>query len=205
MTGNTGIDAVLATAEREPQTWDFGKQRVILLTTHRRENWGKPQHNIARAARRLLEAHPDTLLVVPMHPNPAVREVLRSELDHPRAQLIEPPDYGPFVKLTQSATIILTDSGGVQEEAPAFGIPVLVLRTTTERPEGVDAGTAKLVGTDEDTIFNEANLLLSDPTAYAGMAHAESPYGDGKAAARIRYTLLSRLGLETPPVPMWAG
>jgi UDP-N-acetylglucosamine 2-epimerase (non-hydrolysing) len=176
---------------------------VIVLTTHRRENWGDPQRQIARAARRLLDAHPDTVLVVAMHKNPTVREVLQAELDHPRAQLIEPPDYGLFVKLMQAATLILTDSGGVQEEAPAFGVPVLVLRTTTERPEGVNAGTAKLVGTDEEAIFSEANRLLSDPAAHAAMAHATSPYGDGKAAARIRYVLLKHLGIESSPAPMW--
>ena len=203
VTGNTGIDAVLASAEREPQTWDFGASRAIVLTTHRRENWGEPQRQIARASRRLLDAHPDTVLVVAMHRNPTVRDVLQAELDHPRAQLIEPPDYGRFVKLMQVATLILTDSGGVQEEAPAFGVPVLVLRTTTERPEGVDAGTAKLVGTDEEAVFSEGHRLLSDPAAHAAMAHAASPYGDGKAAARIRYVLLQRLGIDSPAVPMW--
>lgn len=203
VTGNTGIDAVLAVAESEPQTWDFGSERVILLTTHRRENWGDPQRHIARAARRLLDAHPDTVLVVAMHRNPTVREVLQAELDHPRAKLIEPPDYGRFVKLMQMATLILTDSGGVQEEAPAFGLPVLVLRSTTERPEGVDAGTAKLIGTDEDAIFAEGNRLLSDPAAHASMAHATSPYGDGSAAARIRHVLLRDMAIESPAVPLW--
>jgi|SRR5579871_146063 len=203
VTGNTGIDAVLAVAEREPEAWDFGGRRLIVLTTHRRENWGEPQHNIARAARRLLEAHPDSVLVVAMHRNPTVRDVLHAELDHPRAQLIEPPDYGRFVKLMQAATLILTDSGGVQEEAPAFGVPVLVLRTTTERPEGVEAGTAKLVGTDEEAVFAEGDRLLRDPAAHAAMAKAASPYGDGQAAARIRYVLLSRLGVDTAAVPMW--
>lgn len=205
VTGNTGIDAVLACAQRQPQAWDFGEGRVILLTTHRRENWGEPQHAIARAARRLLETYRDIRLVVPMHKNPTVRKVLQAELFHERSHLIEPPDYSRFVKLMQISSLILTDSGGVQEEAPAFGIPVLVLRTTTERPEGVDAGTAKLVGTDEEAIFCEASRLLSDPVAYKAMAQAVSPYGDGRAAARVRYVLLRRLGLESPQESMWEG
>ncbi|MHB8637999.1 MAG: non-hydrolyzing UDP-N-acetylglucosamine 2-epimerase [Fimbriimonadaceae bacterium] len=203
VTGNTGIDAVLASAERDSTPWQFKGMRTVVLTTHRRENWGAPQKQIARAARRLLDAHPDIVLVVAMHRNPTVRAVLHAELDHPRAHLIEPPDYGRFVKLLQASTLILTDSGGVQEEAPAFGVPVLVLRTTTERPEGVDAGTAKLVGTEEYAIFTEADRLLGDPNAHSAMAHATSPYGDGEAAARIRFVVLKHLGIESPPTPMW--
>jgi UDP-N-acetylglucosamine 2-epimerase len=203
VTGNTGIDAVLKCAERTPQGWDFGSSRVVLLTTHRRENWGDPQRAIARACRRLLEAFPDITLVVAMHRNPAVREVLTAELTHERAQLIEPPEYERFVKLMQLSTLILTDSGGVQEESPAFGVPVLVLRTTTERPEGVTAGTAKLIGTDEDTVFNEASAILSNTEARHAMAHAVSPYGDGNAAQRVRYSLLKELGIRSAPTPMW--
>ena len=139
-----------------------------------------------------------------MHRNPQVREVLKGIFgDHPRIRLIEPPDYDKFVKLMQRSTIILSDSGGVQEEAPAFGIPVLVLRETTERPEGVTAGTAKLVGTNEETIFKEARTLLCDPHAFEAMAHAVSPYGDGRAAERIRYLLLSKVGTGSPEVAMW--
>ena len=134
----------------------------------------------------------------------AVAQTLTEILgDHPRVQLIEPPEYASFVKLMHRATLILSDSGGVQEEAPAFGKPVLVLRETTERPEGVTAGTAKLVGTDESVIFEEAQRLLSDPSAYENMAQAVSPYGDGKASARIRYLALKRLGVESPEVSMW--
>ncbi|RYG39187.1 UDP-N-acetylglucosamine 2-epimerase (non-hydrolyzing) [bacterium] len=206
VTGNTGIDAVRLAAERSGDEW-FPEHsgRVLLLTTHRRENWGDPQAAIALAALRLVEAFPDTLLVVAMHPNPRVRETLLPILgDHPRVKAIEPPDYLPFVKLMARSNLILSDSGGVQEEAPAFGIPVLVLRATTERPEGVNAGTAKLVGTDEETIFIEASRLLSDASAYDGMANAVSPYGDGLAAARIRYVLLRDLGIASPEVPMWA-
>src|SRR5690606_19059916 len=117
--------------------------------------------------------------------------------------LIDPPEYASFVKLMQRSYLILSDAGGVQEEAPAFGLPVLVLRTTTERPEGVDAGTARLVGTEESEVYNHAHRLLADSSAYAEMANSFSTYGDGKASARIRYILLNRLGSETPEVPMW--
>lgn len=206
VTGNTGIDAVLTVAEQMEQSWyPEHPGRVLLLTTHRRENWGEPQERIARAARTLIEETPDAILVVAMHRNPQVREMLRSVLDGvPRVHLIEPPDYAEFVKLMQRSTLILTDSGGVQEEAPAFAKPVLVLRETTERPEGVHAGAAKLVGTEYDAIVREARTLLNNPEAYASMAHATSPYGDGKAAARIRYLVLRDLGVTSPEVPMWA-
>ncbi len=187
VTGNTGIDAVLNVANRVPQTWlPDHEGRVMLLTTHRRENWGEPMHEIAMAARKILDETPDLRLVVPMHRNPVVREVLREVLaDAPRAELIEPPDYQLFVKLMQRSTLILTDSGGVQEEAPAFGIPVLVLRNTTERPEGVTAGCAQLVGSEMGDIVQAALALLSDPERYAAMARVSSPYGDGHAAHRI--------------------
>jgi len=206
VTGNTGIDAVRMVASSDPTEWYPEHQgRVLLLTTHRRENWGEPQRRIATAAKRLVEAFPDTLLIVAMHRNPQVRELLRSVLGgQERIQLIEPPDYGPFVKLMQRSTLILSDSGGVQEEAPAFGIPVLVLRDTTERPEGVEAGTAKLVGTDEEAIFPTASELLSDDARYRAMAQAVSPYGDGRASARIRFELMKALNLDSPAETMWA-
>jgi len=205
VTGNTGIDAVLQMARTSQDEWYPNHEgRVVLLTTHRRENWGDPQRGIARAALRLVEKFEDVLLVVPMHRNPNVREVLTSILGgHPRIELIEPPDYDKFVKLLKRSTIVLSDSGGVQEEGPAFGIPVLVLRDTTERPEGVDAGTAKLVGTNEEAIFAEGNKLLEDSKAFDAMAHAVSPYGDGRASERIRYVLLKELGFESPEVKMW--
>jgi UDP-N-acetylglucosamine 2-epimerase (non-hydrolysing) len=205
VTGNTGIDAVNMTAETAHEKW-FPEHsgRVVLLTTHRRENWGEPQEDIAAAALEVVERFEDVLLVVPMHRNPKVRQTLEGKLvGHPRIKLIEPPDYAPFVKLMQRSTLILTDSGGVQEEAPAFGIPVLVLRDTTERPEGVEAGTAKLVGTNRQAIVGEASALLSDENAYAKMAHAVSPYGDGRAAQRIRYVVLAALGVETDRMEMW--
>lgn len=205
VTGNTGIDAVLEAAKRTEDQWfPEHEGRVLLLTTHRRENWGEPQRRIALAARQLVDEFPDTLLVVAMHPNERVRETLISVLGgHDRIKLIEPPEYGKFVKLTQRASLILSDSGGVQEEAPAFGVPLLVLRDTTERPEGIDAGTARLVGTDYDRILGAARSLLTAPEAYAAMSHARSPYGDGKASARIRFLVMRALGIDTPEVPMW--
>lgn len=206
VTGNTGIDAVLQTAAAGEQSWfpDF-EGRLILMTTHRRENWGEPQRNIAEAALRLVNEYPDTMLVAALHPNPIVRATLVPILgNHDRIKLIDPPEYAYFVKLIQRAHLILSDSGGVQEEAPAFGIPVLVLRTTTERPEGCDAGTAKLVGTDLEAVYAEGSKLLGDPAAYAAMANAVSPYGDGKASQRIRYVALKHLGIDSPEVPMWA-
>lgn len=204
VTGNTGIDAVLQAAEQGTEVWYPGDERIVLLTTHRRENWGPPQKRIARAARELVDRFPDVRLVVAMHPNPAVRENLRGVLDgHERIDLIEPPEYGRFVKLMQRAALILSDSGGVQEEAPAFGIPVLVLRETTERPEGVHAGTAKLVGTGYDAILNESSTLLGDAAVYNAMAQAVSPYGDGRAAARIRYAVMNTLGINSPAEAAW--
>lgn len=206
VTGNTGIDSVLKVASVQGNYWfpDWSG-RVVLLTTHRRENWGEPQLAIARAARRLVDEFGDIKLVVAMHRNPAVRETLKSILDgHERIEMIEPPDYLDFVKLMQRAHLILTDSGGVQEEAPTFGIPVLVLRTTTERPEGVEKGTAKLIGTDEEVIFAEGSRLLGDfEKAYSLMANATSPYGDGKASERIRYAVLQHFGIESLERKMW--
>lgn len=198
MTGNTVIDSLLQVAEGEYTPGDARLQaifadprRMILVTAHRRESWGEPMARIGRAVRTLVETHPDVVAVVALHRNPIVRETLVPILSGMnRIRLIEPPDYVPFVKLQQKATLILTDSGGVQEEAPSLGKPVLVLRETTERPEGVQAGTTKLVGTDTDAIVAEAARLLSDPDAYAQMAHAASPYGDGHASARIADALL---------------
>lgn len=187
VTGNTGIDAVLQVAQMRPQTWlpDW-PGRVVLLTTHRRENWGEPQREICRAARALVERFPDVRLVAALHGNPAVKEVLTEELGgRDRIDLVPAPEYESFVKLMERASLILTDSGGVQEEAPTFGVPVLVLRETTERPEGVQAGCARLVGARRDAIEEEAGQLLADPASHAAMAKAASPYGDGKAAGRI--------------------
>ncbi len=207
VTGNTGIDAVLNMGGTKGPEWlPHHAGRVVLLTTHRRENWGEPQRQIAQACRRLVDAFEDIRLVVAMHPNPNVRETLTGILgDHPRIDLIDPPPYAQFVHLMKRAYLILSDSGGVQEEAPAFGIPVLVLRATTERPEGVTAGTAKLVGTSQESIFSEGYGLLSDPNAYALMANAVSPYGDGRASARVRYTILADLGIRSDEPPPWTN
>lgn len=206
ITGNTGIDAVLKTAQIATDEWyPEYPGRVCLLTTHRRENWGEPQENIARATLKLANENPDTLWVVPMHRNPNVRQTLTGILGgHGRINLIEPPDYAPFVKLMKRCHLILTDSGGVQEEAPAFGVPVLVLRETTERPEGVDAGSAKLIGTDENRVYEEGRLLLNSADVYQRMSNAVSPYGDGKAAARTRWAALKYLGVESDEVSMWS-
>jgi len=207
VTGNTGIDAVFAMAKGERAEW-FAEHsgRVILLTTHRRENWGEPQLRIARAALTVVEEFEDVLMVVPMHRNPEVRATLRSVLDgHPRIRLIEPPDYPDFVTLMRRSDLILTDSGGVQEEAPAFGKPVLVLRDTTERPEGVAAGVAELVGADEARIVEKSRHLLTNAASYQRMSQAVSPYGDGRASARIRYLALRMLGIDSLEESMWTS
>lgn len=193
VTGNTSIDALRSVAA-QPYRFETGAlrevvegaKRLILVTAHRRENWGEPMANIGQAVAQLAEEFPDCEIVVALHKNPVVRETLVPLLESvPQVHLIEPPDYVPFVKLMQRATLILTDSGGVQEEAPTLGVPILVLRRTTERPEGVDAGTAKLIGTEQATIVTEARRLLTDPDAHAQMARAVNPYGDGSAAAQI--------------------
>jgi UDP-N-acetylglucosamine 2-epimerase (non-hydrolysing) len=199
LTGNTVIDALQqVTGERAKASAD-GK-RMILVTTHRRENLGEPLEGIAHALHDIVEAFPDTRIVLPMHKNPLVREPLQRILgNHDRVELIEPPDYMDFVKLMEGAHLVLTDSGGVQEEAPALGLPVLVLRRTTERPEGVTAGTAKLVGTDRADIVREASLLLGDQNAYNAMSHAANPYGDGKAGERIAQAILHWAGQADRP------
>lgn len=196
VTGNTVIDALHWTRRRiaeEPALVAgladverrFAGKRIIGVTTHRRENLGEGMGRIAQAVRRLA-ARPDAAVILPLHPNPQVREVMERELAGvPDVALLEPLDYPHFVRLLGAAHFMLTDSGGVQEEAPAFGKPVLVMRETTERPEGIAAGTARLVGTDPDRIVAEAERLLDGEAAYAAMARAHNPYGDGKSAARI--------------------
>ena len=192
LTGNTVIDALLEVAAKPYVPADpvparailDDPRRMLLVTTHRRENWGEPMARIGEAVRQIVEAFPGCRRRRPLASEPAgSRQALTPALaHHPRVHLIEPQEYVPFVKLEQKAALILTDSGGVQEEAPSLGKPVLVARETTERPEGVAAGTAKLVGTDTALIVAEASRLLSDPEAYAAMARAVSPYGDGHAA-----------------------
>lgn len=192
LTGNTVIDALLETASKitaEPQPG-----RMLLVTAHRRENWGEPLRDICLAVRDLVERNPDVRAVFPVHLNPLVQDTAREILgDLDRVSLIAPLDYAPFVKAMKEATIILTDSGGVQEEGPSLGKPVLVMRTTTERPEAVEAGTVRLVGVKREDIFRNAQELLDDAQAYGRMANAVNPYGDGHAARRhveaIRYFL----------------
>ncbi|MFU8886892.1 MAG: non-hydrolyzing UDP-N-acetylglucosamine 2-epimerase [Cyanobacteriota bacterium] len=189
-TGNTVIDALLQMAEQAPPYalpgLDWQKQRVILATVHRRENWGERLGEIGAGFLQLLERFPDTALLLPLHRNPTVREPLQALLgSHPRAFLTEPLDYGQLVAAMRACNLVLTDSGGLQEEAPALGKPVLVLRRTTERPEAVDAGTARLIGTATADIVAEASRLLCDPLAYEAMARAHNPFGDGQASGRI--------------------
>lgn len=190
VTGNTVIDALQQTVRADFTFADKFlnelRSRVILVTTHRRENLGEPMRNVYRALKKILAEFPDAEIIFPVHKNPKVREIVSAELGNvAQVHLIEPLDYEPFANLMSRATLILTDSGGVQEEAPALGKPVLVLRETTERPEAVSAGTVKLVGTDTDTIYGAAKLLLTDAGEYSKMANAVNPYGDGKAARRI--------------------
>jgi UDP-N-acetylglucosamine 2-epimerase (non-hydrolysing) len=189
-TGNTVIDALLRMAASSPSLsipgLDWQQQRVLLATVHRRENWGERLQSIAAGFLAVLERFPDTALLLPLHRNPTVREPLQRLLgDHPRAFLCEPLDYDALVAAIRGCTLLLTDSGGLQEEAPALAKPVLVLRRTTERPEAVDAGTARLVGTDSAVILAAASELLSDPVAYSAMAQARNPFGDGHASERI--------------------
>lgn len=189
-TGNTVIDALLAVAKRLPACYvnglDWEKYRILLATVHRRENWGEPLSFIAQGFLQILEKFPDTAVLLPLHRNPTVREPLQALLgNHPRVFLTEPLDYAELVGAIQRSYLLLTDSGGLQEEAPSLGKPVLVLRETTERPEAVAAGTAKLVGTDPAQIVAAASHLLSNPAAYQQMATAINPFGDGHAAERI--------------------
>ncbi|MEB3233854.1 MAG: UDP-N-acetylglucosamine 2-epimerase (non-hydrolyzing) [Cyanobacteriota bacterium] len=189
-TGNTVIDALLLMAKQAApfaqEGLDPQRQRLILVTVHRRENWGERLQSIGAGLLELLQRYDDVAILLPLHRNPTVREPLQALLgDHPRAFLGEPLDYDRLVAAMREATLVLTDSGGLQEEAPALGKPVLVLRRTTERPEAVDAGTAKLIGTDTADIVREASRLLNEPAAYEAMARAHNPFGDGQASGRI--------------------
>lgn len=203
VTGNTVIDALHHTV-RDDFTFedellknvDFVNKRVILVTTHRRENLGEPMRHVYKALKALTEEFDDVEIVFPVHKNPKVREVVNEELGGlDKVHLIDPLDYEPFANLMNKAYLILTDSGGVQEEAPALGKPVLVLRDTTERPEAVLAGTVKLIGTDRERVYAEAKTLLTDKKEYARMAEAVNPYGDGQAARRIIHAILYHYGL----------
>jgi UDP-N-acetylglucosamine 2-epimerase (non-hydrolysing) len=199
LTGNTVIDALLATVRPNyrftiPALESLDPaRRMALVTTHRRESFGGPLESTCAAVRTLVERFDDLDVVIPVHPNPQVKQVVVRKLcDLPQVRLIEPVDYVEFVNLMARAHIILTDSGGVQEEAPSLGKPVLVLREVTERPEGVEAGTAVIVGTDRERIVRTASELLTSPEAYAKMANAVSPYGDGRASERITDALRER-------------
>ncbi len=195
MTGNTVIDALMYTVRKiksRVETChgmslpDFKKYRVILVTMHRRENFGEAHRQIAKTLIKILNTFPDTVILLPLHKNPKVRDVIEPILkNHKRVFLTEPLGYVPFIYAMKNSYLILTDSGGVQEEAPSLGKPVLVLRTTTERPEGITAGSAKLVGINPGIIFKEASRLLTNKKAYNKMSKVKNPYGDGRASERI--------------------
>ena len=203
VTGNTAIDAIKTTV-REQFTFDdpllneldFGARRIIAVTCHRRENYGQPMENIMRAIRETVDRHPDTEAVYPVHLSPVVRECAHRYLSgHPRIHLIEPLDVLQMHNLLARCYLVMTDSGGLQEEAPALGRPVLVMRRETERPEAIRAGTAKLAGVEYDTILSMACELLDDPAAYRAMARAVNPYGDGHACERIAQAIEWHFGL----------
>jgi UDP-N-acetylglucosamine 2-epimerase (non-hydrolysing) len=204
VTGNTVIDA-LNTSVRKQYRFSYaplnailaGTKRRILITMHRRENWGTPMHNACIAVQRLAMKYPDIDFIFPVHLNPMVRNIVYPILSHvPNVMLIEPLDYLDFVNTIARVTLVLTDSGGVQEEAPSLGKPVLVLRSTTERPEAVKYGTAKLVGLNENLIFSATCRLLDNSKAYKAMATATNPYGDGLASARIATIISKYFGLS---------
>lgn len=189
VTGNTAIDALKTTvrADYKNEHLDWAADsRLIMITAHRRENLGEPMRNMFRAIRRVMDEHKDIKAIYPIHMNPAVREKAEQELSGcDRIRIIEPLDVLDFHNFLARSYLILTDSGGIQEEAPSLGKPVLVMRDTTERPEGIAAGTLKLVGTDEETIYNSFSKLLADKSAYEAMSKASNPYGDGHTCERI--------------------
>lgn len=199
ITGNTAIDAMkytIADDYRHEILENCNGNRVILVTMHRRENLGAPMTNVFKAINRIVNKYEDVEIVFPIHKNPAVRENAKKTLvDSDRIHVIEPLDVVDFQNFTNNSYLIMSDSGGVQEEAPSLGVPVLVLRDTTERPEGISAGTLKLVGTEEETVFGEADNLLSDDLLYKKMAHASNPYGDGNTSERILDAIAYEFGL----------
>lgn len=196
VTGNTAIDA-LKTTVREDYSHEYldwaSDSRLILITAHRRENLGEPMHAMFRAIKRIIDETPDVKAIYPIHMNPIVREAAQEVFgDNDRIKIIEPLEVVDFHNLIANSHLILTDSGGIQEEAPGLGIPVLVMRDTTERPEGIDAGTLKLVGTDEEVIYNTFKELLEDEEVYEFMSKASNPYGDGTASKQIVDILLRK-------------
>lgn len=209
VTGNTVIDALETTVKADyvfadealNKVLNSGK-RLILMTTHRRENLGEPMRHVYKALKTVLETHGDVEAIFPVHKNPKVREIVQEELGHlAQVHLIEPLDYEPFANLMAKVDIVLTDSGGIQEEAPALGKPVLVLRDTTERPEAVAAGTVLLVGTAYEDVLRETNALLDDADHYQAMAEAANPYGDGRACERIIKAILHKYGFNIENLP----
>ena len=213
VTGNTVIDALLATAATRPPEWEPKLSRAlerpgpkVLVTVHRRESWGAPMERVAQAIKRVSELLPRTTFIFPIHLNPVVRKTFKAALDSVQQVVFtEPLPYRPFVHVMKAVDVVITDSGGLQEEAPTLGKPVLVMRETTERPEGIEAGTAKLVGTDGDTVARELTRLLTDRAAYDVMAGAINPYGDGHAAERIADHLEFRFGLRDAPPAGFGG
>jgi UDP-N-acetylglucosamine 2-epimerase (non-hydrolysing) len=213
VTGNTVIDALLDTVGRSYHFSDprlrrigFSDRKVVLVTAHRRENLGEPMRNIFAAVREIVANHPEVEVVFPMHLNPKVRENALAILGGAaRVHLIDPLDYQPFANLISQCYLVMTDSGGIQEEAPSLGKPVLVLRDTTERPEAVSAGTVRLVGTDRNAIIREANRLLDEPREYRRMSTAVNPYGDGRASARIVQAILHHFGCSAEPPEEFAA
>lgn len=207
ITGNTVIDAMATTVRPDFRfrtealnTLDFAHRRVIALTCHRRENYGKPMHDIFHAVREVVLTHPDVEVVYPVHLSPAVRACAREELGGvERVHLIEPLDVQEMHNLMARCCFVMTDSGGLQEEAPALGKPVLVLRRETERPEAVKAGTVRLAGVEHDEVLAQATALLEQPEVYAAMAHAVNPYGDGQACRRIADAIEWHFGLRGQP------
>lgn len=203
VTGNTVIDALLTTVDKKLPFTDpaleelaAGGKKILLVTTHRRENQGDAMRGVGRALARIAKAEPELVIVLPVHKNPAVREAVLPSLDGlANVMVVEPLAYGEFTRLLSLAHVVLTDSGGVQEEAPSLGKPVLVMRENTERPEALSAGTVKLIGTDEEGIVSEVTSLLHDPVHFEGMATAVNPYGDGKAAARTVAAIAELLGV----------
>ena len=194
ITGNTVIDALLSVVDKNHKfddknlnNIDFENNKIVLLTAHRRENWGEPMKDIFAAVRELVTKNEDVNVIFPMHKNPLIRELANESFKdvEDKIHLIEPLEYVDFANLMAKCYLIMTDSGGIQEEAPALGKPVIVLRTETERPEAVEAGTVKLAGIKKEDIFNIADELINDEEAYNKMAHAVNPYGDGKACPRI--------------------
>jgi len=205
VTGNTITDVFQYTVSRDFThpilDWARGK-RLVLMTAHRREAQGEPHRRIFRAVRRLADEFADIAVVYPVHPSPAVREPAHEVLGgHPRILLTDPVDVTELHNLYPHTHLILTDSGGLQEEAPSFGVPVLVLRDTTERPEGIEAGVLELAGTDEEAVFAKAHRLLTDRAAYERMSRAVNPYGDGRASQRIAQAILHHFGLGERPAP----